>query len=107
MSSDAVFVWSVSLVLGVVVIAVVAVLLELILRSARRIEDTVAAIWTAGQGVANNTIHIALLQRTNLTASRILEAAGGVLRAAAAIRNHAQHCPRCPTCAAGSGTGGW
>lgn len=103
MSADAVFVWSASLVLGVVVIVVVALLLELILRSARRIEAGVGAIWTAGQGVANNTIHIALLRRTNLTAARILEAAGGVLRAASAIHKHAQSCPRCPTCASGSG----
>ncbi len=37
-------VWSISLVLGVVVLAVVAGLLELILRSARRIEQVVADI---------------------------------------------------------------
>lgn len=106
MSADAVFVWSVSLVLGGVVIVVVAVLLELILGSARRIEAGVGAIWTAGQGVANNTIHIALLRRTNLTATRILDAARGVLEAASALQKHAQSCPRCPTCARGSAGGG-
>ncbi len=92
-------VWGISLALGVVVLVVVAGLLELILRSARRIEGVVGDIWTAGQGVANNTIHIALLHRTNLTAGRILDAAGGVLSAITAIRNHAQRCPRCPDCA--------
>ncbi len=92
-------VWGISLALGVVVLVVVAGLLELILRSARRIEGVVGDIWTAGQGVANNTIHIALLHRTNLTAGRILDAVGGVLSAITAIRNHAQRCPRCPDCA--------
>jgi len=94
-------VWSISLVLGVVVLIVVALLLELILRSARRIERVVQDIWTAGQGVANDTIHIALLHRTNLTAERILDAAGGILSAVTAIHNHAQRCTRCPDCAGG------
>jgi hypothetical protein len=98
-SSGAVYtVWGVSLALGTVVLVVVALLLELIVRSARRIEGTVGEIWNAGQGVANNTIHIALLHRTNLTVSRILDAAGGILEALAAVRSHAQRCPRCPDC---------
>ena len=92
-------VWGVSLALGVVVLVVVAVLLELILRTASRIERAVDSIWIAGQGVANNTIHIALLRRTNLTAERILGAAGRIVGAVTAIRDHAQDCPRCPTCA--------
>lgn len=92
-------VWGVSLVLGAVVLLVVWVLLHLVLRTAQRIEAGAQAIWVAGQGVANNTIHIALLRRTNHTAARILEAAGGVLRAVSAIRRHAQACPRCPACA--------
>lgn len=92
-------VWGGSLGLGVLVLIVVALLLEMVLRSARRIETIVGDIWTAGQGVANNTIHIALLHRTNLTAARILEAAKGVLAATAAMREHAQHCPHCPSCA--------
>ena len=100
MSGSAVYtIWTVSLVLGVVVIAVVVLLLELILRTARRIEAGVGAIWIAGQGVANNTIHIPLLHRTNLIAERILAAAGGVLAATERIRRHAEACPRCPTCA--------
>jgi hypothetical protein len=100
MSPDAVYtVWGVSLGLGVVVLVVVAILLELVLRAASRIEGVVGAIWIAGQGVANNTIHIALLHRTNLTAERILDAAGRILAAVTAVRDHAQGCPRCPTCA--------
>jgi hypothetical protein len=94
-------VWGLSLVLGAVVVAVVVILLALIARTASRIETVVADVWTAGQRVANNTIHIALLRRTNATAGRILDAAGGVQRAAAAIHAHARGCPRCPACAAG------
>ena len=93
-------VWGVSLGVGVVVLVVVAVLLELIRRAAREIEATVGDIWTAGKLVANNTIHIALLRRTNWTVARILDAAKGVLGAAQAIREHAQQCPNCPSCAA-------
>lgn len=93
-------VWGVSLALGVVVLIVVALLLELILRAASRIEGVVGAIWIAGQGVANNTIHVALLHRTNLTAERILGAAGRILAAVKAVRDHAQDCPRCPACVA-------
>jgi len=99
MSPGAVYtVWGVSLALGVVVLIVVVALLELIFRAASRIESVVGKIWIAGQGVANNTIHIALLHRTNLTAERILDAAGRILGAATAVRDHAQQCPRCPAC---------
>lgn len=102
MSPGAVYtVWGVSLLLGAAVLVVVAVLLELIRRAALRIEGAVADIWTAGQGVANNTIHIALLHRTNVTAARILDAVGGVLGAGTAIHSHAQRCRSCPSCASG------
>ena len=93
-------VWGVSLVLGVVVLIVVVALLELIVRAAARIESVVGAIWIAGQGVANNTIHVALVHRTNLTAERVLDAAGRILAAVTAVRDHARNCPRCPACAA-------
>ena len=101
MSPRAVYtVWGVSLAVGVVVLVVVAVLLELIRRSALEIQTAVGDIWIAGKGVANNTIHVALLHRTNFFGARILEAATGILGAASAIRAHAQRCPRCPSCAA-------
>jgi hypothetical protein len=93
-------VWGVSLALGVVVLVVVVILLELVVRAASRIERVVGDIWTAGQGVANNTIHIALLRRTNATAERILGAASRIVTAVTAIHDHAQGCPRCPACAA-------
>jgi uncharacterized protein YoxC len=98
-------VWGVSLIVGVVVIVVVAVLLTLIVRTAREIEATVADIWTVGQRIANNTVHIPLLHRTNQVVDGILERAAGIDGAAAAIEQHAEDCPGCPQCVLGRGGG--
>lgn len=86
-------VWGVSLGLGVVVILVVAVLLTLIVRTARQIEEGVSEIWVVGQRVANNTIHIPMLHRTNQVVDGILDRAGGIDGATAAIEEHALDCP--------------
>lgn len=86
-------VWWVSLGIGLVVIVVVAVLLALILRTARRIDGAVSDIWNAGQRIANNTIHIPLLNHTNRMVDEVLERAGGIDGAAADIEAHAQDCP--------------
>ncbi|MDP9379371.1 MAG: hypothetical protein M3Q29_04335 [Chloroflexota bacterium] len=91
-------VWGVSLVLGLVVILVVAALLTMIVRTARQIESSVADIWTVGQRIANNTVHIPLLHRTNQIAGQILGRAGGIDRAAMLIETHAVGCPGCPQC---------
>ena len=98
-------VWIVSLVVFTVVLVVVAVLLTLILVTAKRIRAGVSAIWNAGQKVANNTVHLALLDRTNHIAGRILQSAGGVAAATGAIAQHAASCPGCPQCVIGKG--GW
>ena len=95
-------VWITSLVIYFFVVAVVAVLLTLIYLTARQIHAGAAAIWTAGQKVANNTIHLALLLRTNILAGRILEAAVGTASAIAAVEHHARTCPHCPSCVTGS-----
>ncbi len=94
-------VWIVSLAIYGVVVLVVALLLTLIVREARRITAGVAAIWTVGQKVANNTIQIALLDRTNHVAAQILASAKGVVGATAAIGSHANECPSCPACVLG------
>ncbi len=94
-------IWTITLVVYALVLVVVAVLLTLILRAARDIHAGVSAIWTVGQRVANNTIHIALLDTTNAVAARILAAAGGVAGATAALREHARGCPGCPGCVLG------
>lgn len=102
MSSEAIArVWATSLVVFVVVLLVVAALLTLILREARRIHAGVSEIWNVGQKVANNTIHIALLDGINHTAGRILGSAGGVAAATAALEAHARACPGCPACVRG------
>jgi sensor histidine kinase YesM len=94
-------VWILSLVIFTVVLVVVAVLLTLILRTAKQIHAGVSAIWNAGQRVANNTIHLALLDRTNHIAGQILQSAGGVAAATGAIAQHAAGCPGCPDCVIG------
>lgn len=93
--------WIVTLVIYAVVVLVVAVLLTLIVREARRITSGVSAIWTVGQKIANNTIHIALLDTTNHVAAQILDSAKGVVGATAAIQGHAEECPECPACILG------
>ena len=90
--------WITTLVIYAVVLVVVAVLLTLILRAAKEVRSEVATIWTVGQQVANNTIHIALLDTTNHVAAEILGSARGVVAATAAMATHAAHCPGCPAC---------
>jgi len=94
-------VWTTSLVIFLVVLVVVAILLTLIVNEARRIKGGVSEIWNVGQRIAKNTIHIALLEKTNNVAGRILSSAVGVIGATAAIKSHAEECPGCPTCVIG------
>ncbi|MBA2626581.1 MAG: hypothetical protein H0U85_01060 [Gemmatimonadales bacterium] len=94
-------VWITTLVVYAVVLVVVAILLTLIVRAARQIRAGVSAIWTVGQKIANNTIHIALLDTTNHVAGDILASAVGVGGATAAIKAHAESCPGCPACVIG------
>ncbi|XWN32843.1 MAG: hypothetical protein ROR55_07095 [Devosia sp.] len=93
--------WWTAIVLAVVVTVVVAVLLTAILRTAKDIEAGAAVVWANGQRVANNTIHIPLLYRTNEAVSTILERAGGILATSNRIAAHAQDCPGCPNCIVG------
>lgn len=90
--------WIISIVVLLVVTGVVALLLSLILGTARRINTAVGQIWISGQGVANNTIHIPLLATTNRYAGEILDTAKQIVGGAAAIEQHAEGCPGCPMC---------
>lgn len=94
----AMFVWWVSLALGVVVSGVVALLLWLIHSGASTIDGLVARIWDTGQRVANNTVHIPTLYKTREVAGQILTTALRIDAGAAAIEKHAQGCPGCPQC---------
>jgi len=90
--------WWSALGLALVVTLVVGFLLSLILKEAARIEAGAAHIWTAGKLIANNTILITLLIRTNQLVGEILKAAGGIAGGAARIEAHAAKCSGCPNC---------
>ena len=100
MNEGTVFVlWWVSLGVLLVVTGVVALLLTLVLGSARNIEHVAGDIWTTGKMVANNTIHIPQLMETNRYAGQILQTAKQIVAGSAAIQQHAEGCPGCPQCA--------
>ncbi len=91
--------WVISLVLGLVVTIVVAILLILIRNTARKILGGVQQIWIEGKLVANNTIQIPIyLKVTNQVVSKIYDTAVKIIGGAAAIEQHASVCPGCPAC---------
>jgi hypothetical protein len=96
--------WTVSLAIYGVVVVVVVTLLTLILRAARDIRAGVSGIWTVGQQIANNTIHIALLDTTTHVAGKILTCAKGIVAGTATLKAHAERCPGCPACVLGQET---
>lgn len=99
-------VWWISLGLALVVAIVVAILLEMVRRTARSILNGASAIWTQGKLVANNTIQIPLfLTVTNTVVGQILSTAAQIAGAANAIEQHADGCPGCPECVLGSSSG--
>lgn len=103
-SADAVqTIWTLSLAVFVVVLAVVALLLTLVLRAARDIRAGASLIWNVGQRIANNTVHLALLEKTNAGAEAILASAVGVINATGAVKTHAAECSGCPACVIGPG----
>ncbi len=77
--------WRISLGIGMVVIGAVALLLTLLARTAERIDQAAAEIWRVGKLIANNTVHIPLLVRTNQIVAEIMPAADGIERATARI----------------------
>ena len=86
-------IWWISIILLLVVTAVVALLLTMVLKTARSILGEAEKIWTTGKMVANNTIHIPLLVETNRIAGGILATAVNILSGADAIEQHAESCP--------------
>ena len=82
--------WIISLVLGLVVTIVVAILLIMIRNTARKILGGVQQIWTEGKLVANNTIQIPIyLSVTNQVVSKIYDTAVKIIGGAKAIETHA------------------
>ena len=92
-------VWGVSLIIGLVVIGVVAILLGLIKNTATKIDVAAGEIWTQGKLTANNTIQIPLfLSTTNRVVAKIYDSAVNIVGGAKAIQQHAEGCPGCPNC---------
>jgi|TARA_B110000259_G_scaffold31166_1_gene34068 hypothetical protein len=92
-------VWGVSLIIGLVVIGVVAILLDLIKNTAAKIDVAAGEIWTQGKLTANNTIQIPLfLSTTNRVVAKIYDSAVNIVGGAKAIQQHAEGCPGCPNC---------
>lgn len=92
-------VWGVSLIIGLVVIGVVAILLGLIKNTAAKIDVAAGEIWTQGKLTANNTIQIPLfLSTTNQVVAKIYDSAVNIVGGAKAIQQHAEGCPGCPNC---------
>ena len=77
--------WLLALGVALVVVAVVTVLLQWILVTAREIHRLVLAIWTGGKRIAGNTVNIAQLQRTNHLAGALLDSASSIASSATRI----------------------
>jgi uncharacterized protein YoxC len=110
MSSTAANLWVAGLAIAIIVLLVAGALLTVVLRLATSIDNGAKEIWTAGKQVANATVELSLLRRTNQLVADVNEAATGILVNARRIAHHSQSCPGCPRCvlsASGSGcTGG-
>ena len=92
-------VWGISLIIGLVVIGVVAILLGLIKNTAGKIDVAAGEIWTQGKLIANNTIQIPLfLTTTNRVVAKVYDSAVNIIGGAKAIQQHAEGCSGCPNC---------
>lgn len=78
--------WRVSLGLGVVVIGAVALLLSTLASTVAKIEAGAAEIWRVGKLIANNTVHVPLLVRTNQLAGAIVATADEIAAATGRIQ---------------------
>jgi len=82
--------WWLSLALAAVVVAVVAVLLGLIISTAKSIDRHAGQIWTAGKQIAGNTVSIWMLEKTNEQVAQMLGSAQTIERATASINDKLQ-----------------
>ena len=78
--------WRISLGLGMVVIGAVALLLSALTATVAKIEAGAVEIWRVGKLIANNTVHIPLLVRTNQLLGEILPAADRIAVATGRIQ---------------------
>ena len=96
--SDPMTSWWTAVVVLLVVTLVVYLLLARIISAAGAIHAAVGEVWVRGQRVANNTIHIANLYKTDEYVEGILGRAGRIAASAVIIEQHAKSCPGCPSC---------
>jgi len=82
---DSITIWTYSLIAGAVVILIVAVLLILIVLTARKIDYHAKEIWLAGKNIAGNTVSIWMLKDTNMVAGDILATAKSIAGVAGSI----------------------
>ena len=82
---DSITIWTYSLAVGAVVILIVAVLLILIVLTARKIDYHAKEIWLAGKNIAGNTVSIWMLKDTNIVAADILKTAQSIAGVATGI----------------------
>lgn len=82
---DVVTMWWLTLAIAAVVVVVVAVLLGLIIATAKSIDAHASAIWTVGKQIAGNTVSIWMLERTNEHLQVVQDSAKSIQRVAVAM----------------------
>lgn len=82
---DSLQLWWLSLGIFAVVVVVVAVLLGLIIATAKRIDHHAQGIWIEGKQIAGNTVSIWMLEHTNELAASTREAAARLEQTAASM----------------------
>ena len=90
---DAVTLWWIGLGVGAVVVLVVAALLVWIALAAERIDRHAQEIWSAGKGIAANTVQIWQLGTTNKVAGEILTTARAIAGVAQSIDDRLARLP--------------
>jgi hypothetical protein len=79
--------WWLSLAIFAVVIVVVAVLLGLIIATAKSIDGHAEDIWVAGKEIAGNTVAIWMLKDTNERLKEVTKAVESLEEAAAGVND--------------------
>ena len=77
--------WWLALGLAAIVVVVVAVLLGLIIATAKSIDYHASAIWVAGKQIAGNTVSIWMLETANTALRGIHSTLGALQRTVAAL----------------------
>ena len=83
---DTVELWWLSLGVAALVVVVVAILLSLIIITAKQIEQHADQIWTVGKQIAGNTVAIWMLEETNRELGHIREDVRATAESAESMR---------------------